>query len=262
MKSKIIPTLYQWPGATGTESIYPRCVVFHRIFNLIDMEFSVKNVGLPMMEMDETIKIRKMLKQLPILEVGSTYLKSSTEILEHLTDSFYLDSKRTKLLEKYTQAYDYVLYEWSNQIFVLSLLYARWIRDVNYKKFINSVEWGNIEPKYLNESKSELRKYVINYLKKFEIGSLDEDKYLSLLRKQLDALEAIFTKNMFAIPELNHLTIADLGLFMVIQGLLAKTMQEREIIIKDYPATYNWAVSIDNLTTVYLGKDGTIEKTV
>ena len=121
--------LYQWPGTNYIESIYPRCVIFHRLFNLLNFEFTIKNLDLAQFDNDVyNSKINNVLKLFPILRYQNQQYTTTNEIISFLLSHFE-NTETIHDVKKYGMAYNVIVSEWANQVFLYTLLYARWIRE-------------------------------------------------------------------------------------------------------------------------------------
>lgn len=243
------PILYQWPPAPGVESIYPRCVIIHRIFNILNFDFTVQNVGLPTLEKDMNEKLQKLLIQLPVLQVDGTYYKSTIEIINFF-NSFQFDLKDGLQKEFFStlRELDHPLFQWANEEFLHSLLYARWIDPINYPQFVRSVEWGVSSTREIETSLRSTREQVQKYLKRGKVGHFTREDFKVYLMKQLREIDNILKRHRFLCPGTRFPSLHDLAVFMVIQGLLAPTISQRNLIFENYPHIITWAKDIERLT--------------
>jgi len=224
--------------------------MIHRAFNLFDSPIEIKNVGLPMLEKDIDEKLKKLLVQLPLLQYGDVFYKSTEEILDFVSmrtpkeDIPFLSEFKLSLLNRDS------FYTWGNETFLQSLLYARWIDGHNYPRFVHSVDWGVEDNVDLEIALVNTRKEVLRYMKKTPVGSLTAKQFEVHLFKQLDKLNSFLEKRPYFGDSENAPIITDLAVFMVIQGLLAPQIAQREIILQKYPQIIRWAVAVDKITSL------------
>lgn len=238
--------LYQWPPAQGTESIYPRCVVFQRICNIAHQEIKVVNVKLPKADEKFSAKLKSRLIGLPILEANGKKLLNSTDIINHLIHSDPSRESKAKLL-KLASAHSFITLQWANESFIHSLVYARWMREENFRRFVQNVKWG--EPYSDVEIQvDQLRQEILRYLKHNPIGEMNETSYLGQLQRQLWSLNHILAAQDFLEPLIPYPSLSDLNVFMVVQGLLSPDLEESKIIQNDYPHILKWFYQVDELT--------------
>jgi len=128
-EQKII--LYQWPPALGTESIFPRCVVFQRICNIAHQSVNVVNMKLPRKGEHFVKELQHQLKALPVLKVGDQRLNTSQQILEYLLS--YPPAIHAKVrLTRLSSPLSYLTQQWGNESFINTLVRARWLDDDNF----------------------------------------------------------------------------------------------------------------------------------
>ncbi len=237
--------LYQWPEAKGVDSIYPRCVIFHRMFNLLNIEYTPFNVTLPFTDQKPAEKLGQQLLDIPILRDDGVLYKTSEEIISHILNRIGDDPEKIKNATRLVRAKNYIYYQWANETFLNTLLYSRWLREENFRNFIRNVNWGNASKSYFSQSIIELKKKVEDYMSKFPIAKLNQREYLHLLHSQLKCLEEIFTNQQYILTGSISISRSDLAIFMVIQGLLSKDLEESEMIAETYPNILRWARDID-----------------
>ena len=185
--------LFQWPGTDSIESIYPRCVVFHRLFNILNFEFTVRDLDLAQFDNENyNSKIKDVLKLFPILKYKGQKYSTTNEIISFLLGHF----ENTKIIDdikKYGMAYNVIVSEWANQVFLYSLLYARWIREKNYRNFIQSVNWGTVPSsrQSFEDRQNLLRELVVKHIKTTPTGVLKYDDFYTTLISQLISLEKL-----------------------------------------------------------------------
>ena len=237
--------IYQWPEAKGVDSIYPRCVIFHRLFNILDIEYTTFNVSLPFTEKDFSEKLSRQLVDLPLLKDNGILYKNSEDIISHILHKVSDDPEKLKSATRLLRAKNYIYYQWANEIFLNTLLYSRWLRDCNFRNFMRNVNWGSASRSYFADSINELKDKVALYMSKFSISKLSEREYLELLHTQLKCLEDIFSHQKYILSDETEISRSDLAMFMVIQGLLSKDLKESSMIVEEYPNIIRWAKDID-----------------
>ncbi|MEE3079420.1 MAG: hypothetical protein VX341_08810 [Bdellovibrionota bacterium] len=237
--------LYQWPEAKGVDSIYPRCVIFHRLFNLLGIKYSTYNVSLPFVSKDSSERLTQQLIDLPILKDDGILYKNSEDIISHIMNKVSDDPSKLKKATRLLRAKNYIYYQWANEVFLNTLLYSRWLRDCNFRNFMRHVNWGSASRTYFADSVNELKGKVESYMSRFAISKLSDSEYLELLHTQLKCLEDIFSVQKYILNDEAEISRSDLAIFMVIQGLLSRDLEESEIIIKTYPNIIRWAGDID-----------------
>ena len=244
------PTLYQWPPALGTESIYPRCVVFQRIGNIAKQEIKVVNVKIPQAGPDFPKELVNRLAKLPILEADQVKYHTSSEILEYLITKDPSRATKAKLVKLFS-AHSFIVQQWANESFVDTLVYARWKRTENFERFVKNVKWDRPLSQMSEEIKS-LRNEILRYLRRTPVGSLNDENYKDLFKKQLWSLNHILSGQEFLEPMVPYPTMTDLNTFMVVQGLLSPDLEEAEWIKENYQEVFRWAKQVDTLTSMKL----------
>lgn len=245
------PILYQWQPAKGTESIFPRCVIIHRLFHQLNIPYEYRNVGLPSLESEFDDALKKLLVSLPVLENKGTYYKSTLEIIQAICNWDDITSRQKQMAETHLETMEDVFFEWANSDFLNTLVYLRWKKEKNYQRFIKTVQWGNVEfsdPNFKN-TLEETREKVMVYLRSFPVGFLNDRDMKVILKEHLDNLESEIENKMYLSENEKEPNLNDLAAFMVVQGLLAPCMEERELIITDYPEITRWASVIDTHTS-------------
>lgn len=242
------PTLYQWPPALGTESIYPRCVVFRRICNIAQQPLEIVDVSLPTAGPEFSKELSDRLIGLPVLEVNGERYTNSHQILEFLIAGDPSREIKAKLL-KMGAAHSFIIQQWANESFINSLVYARWKREANFQRFIKNVRWAR-PSEQLKEEITLLRQEIIKYLKRSPIGRLSEEQFNTLLKNQLWSLEHVLSAHDFMEPMIPYPTLTDLNVFMVVQGLLSPDLDESQWIKETYPHVYRWAQAVEQMTAV------------
>lgn len=239
-------TIYQWPPGTGTESIFPRCVVFNRICKIANQKPLIVNVGVPDVNEDFLTTLQTRLSKLPLLEFEGKKYRSSRQIIE-----FFLNHEENKVIRsrllKLHSSFSFITQQWANEIFINTLVYARWKREVNYMNFVKNVSWGEPFP-MVEERVNRIREEVLKYLKRTTVGELKDEEYLELLRNQLWPLEQILENQEYLEPSATYPTLTDLNVFMVVQGLLSPDLDESKMIKKNYPNIYEWFMTVDAVT--------------
>ncbi len=240
-------SIYQWPPAKGTESIFPRCVVFQRICNIAHHKPKVINVGLPKLGDDFDHQLNRLLAQLPQLECDGKQYKTSVQITDFFLNAATEKSIRARLTKLHSQS-GVILRQWANESFINTLVYARWQREKNYVDFIRNVQWGEsfkaIEPRVVR-----VRQSILTYLKRTTLANITEGEYHEMLQNQLFTLDQMISGQRFFEPMTTFPTVTDLNIFMVIQGLLSTDLEESLFIRKEFPNICRWFEDVDNLTS-------------
>lgn len=245
------PILYQWPPAKGTESIFPRCVMIHRLFHQLNFSYESKNVGLPSLESEYDDALKRLLVELPLLQSGDVFFKSTIGIIKAVCSWSEVTPRQKQLAESYLEMINEIFFEWANSDFLNSLVYLRWMKESNYQRFIRTVHWGveNTEDEEFQYTLEETRDKVRAYLKGFPIGFLNERDMNIILKEQLENLQDEIENKMYLSEDETNPNLNDLAAFMVVQGLLAPCMEERLLIIEEYPEIMRWAKIIDSHTS-------------
>lgn len=240
------PILYQWPPALGTESIYPRCVVFQRIFNIARQEFKISNVKVPKPGPNFHKELQSRLIGLPVLEADGARYNTSAQIIDFIIRHDPAREVKAKLV-RLTSAHSFIMQQWGNECFINSLVYARWMKDENFGRFVKNVNWG--EPyEVVQEEVGLLRADILKYLKRTTAGNMPADQYAEMLRNQLWSLNHILSAHDFLEPMVPYPTLTDLNVFMVVQGLLSPDLEESQWIKDHYEHVVRWAKTVDEIT--------------
>lgn len=238
--------LYQWPPALGTESIFPRCVVFQRICNIAHQEVKVVNMKLPRMGENFAKELQERLLGLPVMKVGDVRYDTSQQILQYLLH--HPPAKLTKAkLTRLSSPLSYITQQWGNESFINTLVYARWIEEENFQRFIRGVKWGE-ELSNLEQEITILRQEITRYLKRTPNGSINSEQFESLLKSQFWALEYILSSQKFIEPLVQYPTMTDLYIFMTVQGLISPDISHASWIRQECPNVIRWFTEVDELT--------------
>lgn len=231
-----VNTFYQWPPCKNCESVFPRAVLIQRICNLANLEMNVVNMPLPAGGSDFHAKLENRLRTLPYLEMDGQKFRSSTQIWNYLLIN-QVDKKGKHRLNRSDSIYSYITQQWCNDSFINSLVYARWMKEENYQRFITNVDFG---PEANPELNLILRKFVLKYLSRTTIGEYSLEAYKELITKQFSSLATIIEEQAYFETFAKHPTLTDLYVFMVVQGFLSPDLEESEWIEKTFPALIRW----------------------
>ncbi len=228
--------LYQWPKSIDAESIYPRCVVIHKLYLLADRDLRTVDVSFPSKQQNFDKELKARLKNLPQVHTQEKVYDSTSQIVNYLLKNC-TTKKCIKYLEKLNSAYNVPLSQWANEVFLNSLIYSRWKIEDNYQVFIRSVDWGKPFEE-VQESANELRSGALTYLSRFPINEFREVEFQEYLKVQFWSLERIIADNKYF--DQMFLTVTDLYVYMVIQGFMSDTLKESIKLKKDYPELNRW----------------------
>ena len=120
-------------------------------------------------------------------------------------------------------------------------------RKKNYRNFIQSVNWGTVPSsrQSFEDRQNLLRELVVKHIKTTPTGVLKYDDFYTTLISQLISLEKLLQHQDYMVLHSDHLTISDLVVFMVVQGLLDENLEESSIIKNDFPSIMKWYSKID-----------------
>lgn len=237
-------SLYQWPPGTGTESIFPRCVVFQRICNLAGINAQIHSVTIPEPGPDFEQKLRQRLINIPLMEVGETRLTDSREIIDFLLT--VADFEGLNNLRRLDVGNSLITQEWANLVFINSLVYSRWAREENCRRFTSHVSWGKVQG--LPESLPKLRELLLNYLTRTLFTFTSEGDFEKHLADQMLSLEIKLMGQKYFEPLAEAPTLTDLYIFMVVQGFYSDDLEESVWIKNNYPNVKAWFDRIDRAT--------------
>jgi hypothetical protein len=239
--------IYQWPPAKGTESIFPRCVIFQRICNIAGPPVAIANMRLPEAGENFVDELQTHLRGLPILEVNGERLRTSAQILNFLIENGGSQEIKAKL-SKMSSVYSRITQQWANESFINSLIWVRWKDEENFQKFYPTVSWGEdlaaVEPRIVL-----LRAEILKFLKRSPIGGLSDEQFSDLFKSQLWSLENILQAQEYFEPFINHPTLTDLYVFMNIQGLLCTDFPQSDWMRKNCPSLMKWYHLVDERTS-------------
>ncbi len=228
--------LYQWPKCSDAESIYPRCVVIHKLYLLADRELRTVDVAFPSKQQDFDKELKPRLKNLPQVHTQEKIYSSTTQIVNYLLKNC-TTTKCIRYLEKMNSAYNVPLSQWANEVFLNSLIYSRWKIEDNYQSFIRTVDWGKPFEE-VKDSTNELRSGVLTYLSRFAVNEFCEVEFQEYLKLQLWSLERIISDNKYF--DQMFLTVTDLYIYMVIQGFMSDSLKESLKLKEDFPELNRW----------------------
>ena len=229
-------TFYQWPPCRNCESVIPRAVLIHRICNLANLNVKVVDVPLPKPGEDFKPQVEKLLLALPYLEMDGQKYRSSRQIWDHLMLTISDQNVKNRLIRT-DSIYSFITQQWCNESFHNSLVFARWKKEENFKRFITGVNFG------LNtteESIDTLRKLVLKYLSRSPIGDYNEEAFRKMIIHQFSSLATVIEEQQYFETFAKHPTFTDLNVFMVIQGFLSPDLEESVWIENTYPALMRW----------------------
>lgn len=244
--NKEMVVIYQWPPAQRTESIFPRSVVLHRICHVACYSPTIVNVGLPKADGNFSKELNARLAHLPLLEVNGTRINTSRQIIE-----FFVNNEKSKEIKqrlvRLDHDYSHITQQWANESFINSLVYSRWNREENFKRFSSHIQWGE-SYEATKDRVDLLRKEVLKYLNRTPMGGIDEDRFLEMIRNQLWSLDRILSTQEFMEPLAHFPTMTDLYIFMVVQGFLSPALEESTWIPHNYGHLYRWYLQVNELT--------------
>lgn len=245
MATSKIDTLYQWPKADGIESIYPRCVVIHKLYGLADRKLTTIDVAFPSKQEGFEKELKARLKNLPQVHTQEKIYSSTNQIINYLLKNSK-GKQGIRYLEKMNSAHNIPLSQWANEVFINSLVYSRWKIENNYQSFIRSVDWGSPFEK-IEDKVGELRAGVLTYLSRFAINEFSQAEFHDYLKIQFWSLERIIDDNKYF--DQMFLTVTDLYVYMVIQGYMSDHLIESSSLKNDYPELNRW---YNNLTNEFI----------
>lgn len=236
VRLKGMNNFYQWPPCRNCESVFPRAVLIQRICNLAGLELNVINVHLPKPGEELKSQLENRLVALPYLEMDGENFKSSRKIWDHLLLKIKVPDIRNRLIRT-DSVYSFITQQWCNESFINSLVYARWKREENFKRFITGVEFGQYATP---ESIDLLRKAILKYLSRTPIGDYNDEAYHKMLIHQFSSLAKVIDEQQYFETFAKHPTFTDLNVFMVVQGFLSPDLQESVWIENTYPSLMKW----------------------
>lgn len=246
-QAPFIPVIHQWPSGRGCESVFPRCVVFARILNMMNINYKVKSYDLPALGEDYRDKLAEQLWRLPLVFYDEEYYTNSHEIMQLLSIlPLHLAGARDVRVKEIFSSHSYIIHEWADEVLLNSLLYSRWLKEENYQRFSQGIMWRNRSD--IEERSKILRELVINHIRKRPLASLSEKDFLELLKRQFLSLESLLSEQEFIDSNSSLPTLADLSVFMVIQGYMSPDLEESELIHSQFPQIKRWFESVDHLT--------------
>lgn len=237
-------TLFQWPAGRGVESIFPRSVVFKRICNLAQIDAKIFSVTVPEPGEDFLPKLRQRLSHIPLMECNGIRFTNSREIIDFLLSITTGDANDN--LRRLDWSHSFVTQEWANLVFINSLVYARWAREENFRRFISGVQWGQVQG--LEQSLNLLRSEVLKYLDRTLFRFDNDGVFHEHLREQLVSLDVMLIGQEFFEPLSKAPSLTDLYVFMVMQGLLSPDLEESQWIRPNYANLMRWYDRVDELT--------------
>lgn len=89
---------------------------------------------------------------------------------------------------------------------------------------------------------------MLTYLRRFPVAEQNESEFHLILMANLKTLEEKLEGKKF-ISDKDHPDLCDFTAFMVVQGLLAPEIEERDIVLVNYPNLKRWALHLDTITS-------------
>ncbi len=212
--------------------------------NLAGVELKVINVHLPKPGDDFKTQLETRLMGLPYLEIDGEKYRSSRQIWDHLLSTIKDKNIRQRLIRT-DSAYSFITQQWANDTFINSLVYARWKKEDNFKRFISGVEFGSHADE---KSIDELRKFILKYLNRTSVGDLSADSYQNLITQQFSSLATVIDDQSYFEAFAKHPTFTDLNVFMVVQGFMSRDLEESAWIESTYPALCRWYRNMEMFT--------------
>lgn len=237
-------TFYQWPPCRNCESVFPRAVLIQRICNLAALEMKIVNVHLPKPGEEFIAQLENRLTALPYLEMDGEKFKSSRQIWDHLMVKIQNPDIKNRLIRT-DSIYSFITQQWCNESFINSLVYARWKREENFRRFITGVDFGQHTTQ---ESIDTLRKFILKYLSRTTLGELNDEAYKKMITHQFSALANVIEEQQYFESFAKHPTFTDLNVFMVVQGFLSPDLEESTWIAETYPALMRWYRNMELFT--------------
>lgn len=181
---------------------------------------------------------------IPLMEVSGVRFTDSREIIDFLLT--IADAEGLDNLRRLDVGNSLITLEWANLVFINSLVYSRWVREDNFRRFTSNVQWGKVPG--LPESLDKLRSILIDYLNRMLFSFPSEADFEKHLADQLVSLEIKLMGQKYFEPLAEAPTLTDLYIFMVIQGFYSHDLEESVWIRANYPNVSSWFTRIELAT--------------
>ncbi len=165
-------------------------------------------------------------------------------IWDHLLSTIKDKNIRQRLI-KTDSVYSFITQQWANDTFINSLVYARWKKEENFKRFITGVDFGTHAD---DGSINELRKFILKYLNRTSVGELSTESYQKLITQQFSSLASVIEGQSYFEAFAKHPTFTDLKVFMVVQGFMSPDLEESAWIESTYPVLFRWYRNMEMFT--------------
>jgi len=227
-------TLFVSPGNARVESASPFCVKVARGLNHKQLRYTVE------VRAKRLRALVNPLGKLPVLQVGGDLIADSTAILAWLERLYpahpLLPTGRRAAAEAR------ILEDWADQSLYYSLMYLRWLHRPN---------WLLYKAAFMDDAPREHRSFLTRRqvrlrLDHHGIGRKEYGQVMGELRQMVDDLDALLDGREFLVGD--RLSIADLAIFAMVNGLCVGSTPDAEQLVKERPNLWGHVRRIDETT--------------
>lgn len=239
-------TLIQWPKSAGVDSAYSRCVMLQRLLALKRVRYDLKDVAF--VETGETAAqtLERLLMNLPMLQVDGTLVRGAREIERFILEEY--PKPEVHPADAALRALDGIFRDWADEVLAEYLIYARWKIEGNYRRMVKAfLADPSLAIPGAEEGLDLIRATLLTSLSSREIGEANEVTFHRSLRVQLRRMDDWLEEREYLLGG-KHLTLCDLSVFSIVQGLMASELSESEFVRRDFPHLKRWAHRIDRET--------------
>jgi len=233
-------TLYQFPAVPGQESLSSFCVKAHRLLAYKGLEYDVE----VLVSGRDVAGVNPGVNKLPVVDVDGRRVIDSSRIaaeLERLRPdpALFPDDPDQLCLAHFLE-------DWADEALYWFLVYSRWCVEPHFEAF--AADALTLAPRPLRKTVGRLlRRGLKKALHAQGLGRFQWDVVATQLQGHLDQLVHRLAKGPYLVGD--RLTVADLAVFGVIQGLHTPQLSQTRAMIEARPTLTDWATRVDEVTT-------------
>lgn len=231
--------LYQFGRGEGQDSFSPFCTKVHRLLTRKGLAYRPHTVKSPL----ELKRINPTIEKVPVLSYDGTLVPDSTRIARFLEERhpdppFWPADPRQRALAD-------LIEDWADESLYWHLVYTRWQVAENFAPFAKHA-FGFAPAPLRPLIVAFARRRALRQLHGQGIGRLTREAVAAQTGAHLDTLAGLVGGSGWLAGD--ALTIADIAVFAVVQGLHSPGLPETRRLVEARPTVVAWARRVDEAT--------------